>query len=736
MDQTRDFASFETIDWTAEFLLENRRYYRESKRDTAVPPVSANSAFQFIETITKGQLIKSRLWATFQSWVVLTVTGVVIGSIAAFLNIMTESLNDLKSGHCVRSIWLNRSFCCAGLEQCEDFKPWSNNVIVSFAVHLILCISFGSFASWVCLNYAPFAAGSGISEVKCIVSGFKIKNKFLSKTTLIIKSLMLPFTIASGIQVGKEGPSVHYAACCGAIFPPLLFNWFNDCPQRMSDFITAASSTGVAVAFGSPISGVLFSLEEICNRVSIELLWKCFYMSFIGTSTLQAWDPFRTGQIVMFSVRFETNWQMGELPIFILIGIFGGVYGGFVSKWNIKYVSFRRRFFPNSGVLEVFLLCLTTAIIGYGNEYMRLDMTRVMEILFTETSSEVSVLDLFQLTTSTIIRSIFIIISYGSKIPCGIFVPSMAVGATFGKLIGELLRVAFPNLDINPNIYSFLGAGSTLSGITGLTVTVVIIMFELTGAVKYIVPMMIIVLVVKCILELTGQGNGGIADKMIKFNGFPYLDVKEDHHLGSEGLTVGDVLVKEEGVISLQNVESFDSIRGKLDGNSIKDFPIVSKDMKLLGTIKRTKLEELDLAEHKDEQVVFINEETMFKLTGQVQHREEELGVELNDEVKFENLTINSGSSLNKLMGMFIELGCKTIYILNSEFKLIGCVNKKDMIRYSIKCEVESGHCEEFVNDKDFQMMEHIWGVYQGVYGFVINIPFNIRNYSSLNNSE
>lgn len=267
------FQNFITIDWTNEHLLENKKYYKEYKDDSSIelriPPTSANSAFQFIHNFTKGELIKSRIWASFQSWIVLTVIGIVIGTIAAFLNIMTELLNDLKFGYCSKSLWFNRSFCCKGLEQCNEFKPWSNNFLISFWIHLILCISFGSLASWVCIKFAPFAAGSGISEVKCIVSGFKIKNNFLSTTTLLAKSMMLPFSIASGIQVGKEGPSVHYAACCGSIFPPILFNWFKDCPQRMSDFITAASSTGVAVAFGSPISGVLFSLEEICNRVSI-----------------------------------------------------------------------------------------------------------------------------------------------------------------------------------------------------------------------------------------------------------------------------------------------------------------------------------------------------------------------------------------------------------------------------------------------------------------------------------
>ena len=83
---------------------------------------------------------------------------------------------------------------------------------------------------------------------------------FLGFWTLLIKSFALPLAIASGLSVGKEGPSVHYAVCTGNV----ISRWFNKYQRNASktrEVLSACAAAGVAVAFGSPVGGVLFSLE-------------------------------------------------------------------------------------------------------------------------------------------------------------------------------------------------------------------------------------------------------------------------------------------------------------------------------------------------------------------------------------------------------------------------------------------------------------------------------------------
>lgn len=92
---------------------------------------------------------------------------------------------------------------------------------------------------------------------------------------------------------------------------------------KMREIVTAASAAGVAVAFGSPIGGVLFALEEMTVNFPIKTMWRSFFCALVATMTLSAMNPFRTGKLVLFQVSYDRDWHFFEIGGFILIGIFG-----------------------------------------------------------------------------------------------------------------------------------------------------------------------------------------------------------------------------------------------------------------------------------------------------------------------------------------------------------------------------------------------------------------------------
>ena len=163
--------------------------------------------------------------------------------------------------------------------------------------------------------------------MKTILGGFVIRN-FLSLSTLVTKVISLILSVASGMALGKEGPLVHVACCVGEIIPS-FFKKYAKNEAKKREMLSVASATGVSVAFGAPIGGVLFSLEEVSYYFPYKTMWRSFIAAMIGALSLQLVNPFRSGKLVLFQVSYNRNWNTFELPIFIFIGVVGGIYGAF-----------------------------------------------------------------------------------------------------------------------------------------------------------------------------------------------------------------------------------------------------------------------------------------------------------------------------------------------------------------------------------------------------------------------
>jgi chloride channel 3/4/5 len=124
------------------------------------------------------------------------------------------------------------------------------------------------------------AAGSGVAEVKVILSGF-VLHGYLGVRTLTIKTLGLILSVASGLSLGKEGPYVHIATCVGNV-ACRLFSKYNHNDGKRREVLSASAASGVAVAFGAPIGGVLFSLEEVSYYFPPKTLFRTFFCCIVS----------------------------------------------------------------------------------------------------------------------------------------------------------------------------------------------------------------------------------------------------------------------------------------------------------------------------------------------------------------------------------------------------------------------------------------------------------------------
>jgi chloride channel 3/4/5 len=129
-----------------------------------------------------------------------------------------------------------------------------------------------------------FAEGTGIPEMKTILGGFVIRG-FLGLRTLVTKASSLIFSVAAGLMIGTQGPLVHIG-CAVANIVSRLFDKYNYNAAKRRELLSAGCAAGVSVAFGAPIGGVLFSLEEVSFYFPLKTLWRSLFCAVYSTKYL------------------------------------------------------------------------------------------------------------------------------------------------------------------------------------------------------------------------------------------------------------------------------------------------------------------------------------------------------------------------------------------------------------------------------------------------------------------
>jgi chloride channel 3/4/5 len=222
------------------------------------------------------------------------------------------------------------------------------------------------------------AAGSGVAEVRVILSGF-VLHGFLGVKTLVVKTVALVLSVASGLSLGKEGPFVHIATCVGNI-ACRLFDKYDHNDGKRREVLSAAAAAGVAVAFGAPIGGVLFSLEEVAYFFPAKTLFRTFFCCICAALTLKFLNPYGNSKIVMFEVRYARDWEFFELAAFITVGMLGGATGALFIKASRAWAqSFRKiPIVKRWPLFEVMLVALLTGLVSFWNPYTKVPVAKLL----------------------------------------------------------------------------------------------------------------------------------------------------------------------------------------------------------------------------------------------------------------------------------------------------------------------------------------------------------------------
>ena len=117
-------------------------------------------------------------------------------------------------------------------------------------------------------------------------------------------------------------------------------------------------------------------------------MWQSFVCAMTAAFLLQALDPYRSGELVLYQVKYSSGWHGFEILPFAILGILGGVYGGLFIKANMKVAQWKRSasWLPGP-VVQVAVVALLTALINYPDRYMRAQSSELVASLFAECSA-------------------------------------------------------------------------------------------------------------------------------------------------------------------------------------------------------------------------------------------------------------------------------------------------------------------------------------------------------------
>ena len=555
------------------------------------------------------------------------------------------------------------------LELMEKYVA-QNEMNKAFLTNWAITLLFVTIASGI-THFAPPAAGSGVPDVKALLNGVRIPG-ILSFRTFAVKVLGVIFGVASGLAMGPEGPMIHAGAIIASgvsqatvMWPfqwaaPFMQSFRNDTFKR--DAVSAGAAAGVASAFGAPIGGLLFSMEEASSFWSHMQTWRtmitCCFATFTMMVLVYGGDRFNDPGLVHFGVAEETptRYLLWELALWIPLGFAFGLIGAFFNFVSIHKIGAvnagRKKFcsaFTRVGVphgvsffiitmFEVWAVatvvvllnfelarwgdCLDTPTASYRNE-SNINGGRALHYMPFQCESVVVDLDsdgtpskryndfatLSQLPQLQTIRTLlsrqtlndgdpdiiglravaiyffvyfaFTVLTAGLYMPQGLFVPHIVIGALGGRFYGMLVH-DYVGHTAQPGTYALMGAAGMLAGSTRITVSLSVIMFEITNDIQYLIPIMLVVVIAKTVGDLF---NEPYYDCLLEMRHIPVLEEEPPPKI--DLFHVGDLMHPQPRCTP--RIAPVSELRALMEDTRHSCFPVTRtvEDCTMLGSISR-----------------------------------------------------------------------------------------------------------------------------------------------------
>ncbi|KFM13484.1 Chloride channel protein 2, partial [Aptenodytes forsteri] len=504
---------------------------------------------------------------------------------------------------------------------CLQAQKWmygglDTNVLLQYLAWVTYPTVLITFSAGFTQILAPQAVGSGIPEMKTILRGVVLK-EYLTLKTFVAKVIGLTCALGSGMPLGKEGPFVHIASMCAALLSRFLslFGGIYKNEARNIEMLAAACAVGVGCCFAAPIGApptmsLLTSLRYLLARTN--------YCSAVPAATSQG-PAARFARESLDPPHSVSMGPAGPLRAVHERGLGvpssprhrGGGAGTARTSPPAPCHPTRRLLFP---ALVTLLISTLTFPPGFG-QFMAGQLTQkdtLVTLFDNQTWAKQGLSDEFEYlgileawrhprSNVFVTLVVFILMKFWMSalattipVPCGAFMPVFVIGAAFGRLVGESMAAWFPDgihTDSNtyrivPGGYAVVGAAA-LSGAVTHTVSTAVIVFELTGQISHILPVMIAVILANAVAQSL---QPSLYDSIIRIKKLPYLPELGWGHHEKYDVRVEDIMVRDIHYVTLNC--KYRDLQHVLHSTKMKSLPLVesAESMILLGSIERAQV--------------------------------------------------------------------------------------------------------------------------------------------------
>ncbi|XP_057958852.1 chloride channel protein CLC-d isoform X2 [Malania oleifera] len=522
------------------------------------------------------------------------------------------------------------------------------------------------------------------------------------------------------------------------------------------DLVTCGCAAGVAAAFRAPVGGVLFALEEVTSWWRSQLMWRVFFTSAIVAvvvRTAMGWcksgkcGHFGSGGFIIWDISGgQEDYSFQELLPMAVIGVIGGLLGALFNQLTLYITYWRRNYLHKKGyrfkVVEACLISLITSIISFGLPLLRKcspcpesDIDSGIECprppgmygnyvnFYCSKDKEYNDLaTIFFNTQDDAIRNLFsaktihefsaqslltflvmfytlAVLTFGTAVPAGQFVPGIMIGSTYGRLVGMFVVNFYKKLNIEEGTYALLGAAAFLGGSMRMTVSLCVIMVEITNNLKLLPLIMLVLLISKAVGDAF---NEGLYEEQARLRGIPLLESKPKYQMRK--MTAKEACGNQK-VVYFPRVCKVADIVSILRSNEHNGFPVIdhtrSGETLVVGLMLRSHM--LVILQSK---VDFQHSPLPCDTRGgsmPVRHNFSEFvkpvsskGISIDDIhlspddlemyidlAPFMNPSpyiVPEDMSLTKVYNLFRQLGLRHIFVVPRASRVIGLITRKDLL--------------------------------------------------------